>query len=215
MLVSSTEPLTLRRLGESSQKPEEWGVDFLWWAKKERGWAGVQRKEIKDLIASVRDGRMAKEVSQWGELAHVLLIVEGEINWAGGMMIAGDRASMTIAEWHGVLWRIQAAGAKVAWTRNIGETMQLIGEFEAWTKKDKHGSLASRPKVRSSWGRSATNREFGVHLLQSFPGVGRDRAENIWDQFDGVPLQWAVTIEELSSVKGIGPKTAKKMFSVL
>lgn len=214
-MVSSTEPLTLRRLGESSQKPEEWGVDFLWWMRHDRGWAGVQRKEIKDLIASVRDGRMVKEMGQWGELTHVLLIVEGEVHWTGGMIVAGDRASMTIAEWHGVLWRIQAAGAKVAWTRNIGETLQLIGEFEAWTKTDKHRSLAARPKVKSTWGRSATNREYGVHLLQSLPGVGRDRAERIWDHFDGVPLQWAVTIEELSSVKGVGRKTAEKMFSVL
>jgi ERCC4-type nuclease len=52
-------------------------------------------------------------------------------------------------------------------------------------------------------------------LLQSFEGIGPAAAEGIYDHFEGVPLEWSVTPEELQEIDGIGPKTAEKLMDSL
>ena len=59
MLVSPTERPPISELGESSSRPEKYGVDVMFLANG--AVVGVQRKAIADLVASARDGRLGKE----------------------------------------------------------------------------------------------------------------------------------------------------------
>lgn len=212
MLVSSTEPATLRALGTPHTKPEDWGVDFLWFAGKDHGWAGVQRKEMSDLIASIKDGRLGKELVQGTQLAYRLLVIEGTYPKLLNEHYVIDKwTKIPVAQWHGVLWKCQAEGWMVAHAHTMQDTAAIILMFREWTKRDKHSSLTTRPgPTKNTWGQRG-NKEYQRHLLMGLERVGPELADRILEHFGGVPWSWNVTREELMAVEGVGPKKADRM----
>lgn len=56
--------------------------------------------------------------------------------------------------------------------------------------------------------------EWGIHVIQSFDGIGPGVAGAIFDRF-GLPIQWTVTKADLESVPGVGKKRASKMWETL
>lgn len=217
MLVSSTEPPAFHTLGERSTIPEKYGVDFLWFKAGggQRGWCGVQRKEVKDLVASIADKRLAREVKQMRPLVHAMLVVEGRWDVVGDVVTVG-RTQARVALWDAVLWQVQQEGVKVSWSANTVDTMKLVARFQQWTMKARHTALAdTRGGVKvNSWGKH-TDEDFAVHLLCGLPGVGEKTARAVVTKFGGVPWAWTVTEDELCQVDGIGPTTARRMMGAL
>lgn len=210
MLISSTEPKTLRELGTSSTLPEKYGVDFMFVSRIGR--VGIQRKEINDLIGSLRDGRFSKELGQMRSLDLGIVMIEGTPQWSRDGFLLSVR-SFTQAQWDGVLFSIQAEGLWLVRTSGISETARSLLNLEKWLSKERHG-IRTRPKVQGEWG-TASNREWGVHILQGFPGIGVDTAGNIYDHFGGVPLRWDCGRDDLQEVKGVGKGRAEKMIRSL
>lgn len=200
-------------MGDLSTLPEKYGVDFLWFHK---GWCGVQRKEVKDFAASLRDGRLGREVAQMGPLRSRLLIVEGTMQQVGATVVYRNQNLMPLSQWQASLWGLQAEGIMLMFTHNKAETAMAVDAFERWTKKDRHTALAkTRDSVKvNSWGK-ATDRDFQIHMLTGIPGVGRGTAEAIVDHFGGIPVTWTVTEEELCQVPGIGKVKAQRMVNAL
>ena len=71
----------------------------------------------------------------------------------------------------------------------------------------------TRPKPQTVWG-NRNDRDFGIHLIQSFDGIGPGVAGAIFDKF-GVPLKWTINLDDLESVPGVGKKRAAKMWRTL
>lgn len=215
MLVSPAEPAAVRALGRTSMVPERFGFDVMWWAAGAR--VGVQRKEVKDLRASVDDGRLAKELRQ-AECAAVsrkVLIVEGSVRFDDqGRMQGRYTGRWTRAMWNGVLWGMWNAGWWVHPTANIRETCEALEMLEKWTQKERHGSLAARAsKVPSIWGTRPSDREYATWVLEGIDGVGAELAGRIYDTFGGLPVQWAEGVDEqwMEMVPGIGKIKARKI----
>jgi DNA excision repair protein ERCC-4 len=208
--VSSTEPKILRELGTASTLPEKYGADFLMVTRI--GLVGVQRKEVSDLIASLQDGRLSKELGQMRSLALGVVIIEGVPQWSRDGYLLSAR-SFRKSQWDGVCFSIQAEGLWLVRTSGVSETASSLASLESWLSKERHG-IRTRPKANGAWG-TADNREWGIHLLQSFPGIGADTAANIYDYFEGVPLIWLVNALQLQEVKGVGRGRAEKMFESL
>lgn len=211
MLVSPTEPRELRELGTVSTLPEKHGADFMFASMV--GTVGVQRKEVNDLIASLHDGRLGKELGQLNSLDLGVLIIEGSPHWSRDGFLLSAR-SFTKTQFLGVLFSVQAQGLWCMNSANLLESGQLLISLEKWLSKDRHGLIRNRPKAKGEWG-TANNREWGIHLLQSFNGIGPEVAARIYDSFDGVPLAWTVTKIDLQAVKGVGKVRAEKMISAL
>ena len=220
MLISPTEPSRLLTLGPRpirSSLPETYGVDFLWRAKD--GWYGVQRKEFTDLIASLHDGRLGKEIIQMGGLAWKALIIEGQPNWStnGELLSQNSKAHpFTIKQYWGICSGLQEQGIWVYATEYLDDTADLLSYLETWTAKEKHGSLISRPGPNSisTWGK-ANQRDYGIYFLMGLPGVGYELAGRIYDRFGCVPAKWTVGIGDLMQVSGIGKKKAETIFECL
>jgi ERCC4-type nuclease len=193
--------------------PEKYGVDFLWFAK---GWCGVQRKEIKDFAASLRDGRLGREVAQMGPLRHRLLIVEGVLEQIGSNVVYRNQTLMGLSHWYAALWGLQDNNIMLMSTRNKAETAMAVATYEHWTKKDKHTALTkTRNNIKvNSWGK-ATDRDFQIHMLTGIPGVGRGTAEAIINHFGKMPVTWTVTEEQLCQIAGIGKVKARRMIEAL
>jgi ERCC4-type nuclease len=212
LFVSSTErPAFTKHLPEHrlSTLPERYGCDVLWNVKGE--WWGVQRKELGDFIASVLDGRMAKEVGQMKQTPMPHVVIEGRVSFSQGVLVWSSWGQeVTESQWHGMLWSLQYAGVTIGFTGGMRETAGYVTRMIAWSEKGNHTSMNRRPGPVGKWGK-ATSREFGEHLLMGLPGVGPELAGRVMDRFGRVPWKWDVSEEELMSVDGVGRQKAKTM----
>lgn len=213
MLVAPSEPKVFKTLGPSSKVPEMFGADFL--ISTPMGMVGVQRKEISDLIASLHDGRLAKEMGQLRRCSLAVLIVEGRLKWStDGVLMGRDYGQPWTRSAHRNLLRsVQSQGVWVESTDDTADTVVAILELKDWTSK-KHDSLARRPGPTSPWGK-ADSREWACHFMQGLEGVGPELAKKIVEKFGRPPLQWTVTADDLMSIDGVGPKKAKQMMEAL
>lgn len=214
MLVSPTEPSELRRLGKTSLVPEQYGADFLF-ASTEFGLVGVQRKELSDFVASVQDGRLGKELGMMKRLGLALLVLEGRALWTNDGLATWTSTRWRATQHLGTLWSVQLSGCWVSTTTSVQETSTLISAFTRWTAKPRHIALESRPgPAADEWGKVG-NREWAIHLLQGFRGIGPTHARNIYEHFGSVPLVWSVGLLDLVEVPGIGAGTAERLMDAL
>lgn len=212
LLVAPTEPKALRDLGKVSLATEENGVDIMWASRG--GLWGIQRKEVGDLLSSVTDGRLSKELAQMQAIEQAILVVEGRLHWTGEGELLGEYGNMTRRGFHGMLWSVRQRGVWVEFTTNLEHTMDVVRWLADWSRKERHSGLRNRPGPQTTWGH-ITDREWGIHLLCGMDGIGPGMAAAIFDHFGSVPMKWTVTPEELQQVKGIGPKRAGQMVRAL
>lgn len=211
MLVSPTEPRELRAVGTVSAVPEMYGVDYLAFVPGV-GKVGVQRKEIGDFVASVRDDRLSTEVAQSRSLDLRMLIVEGTVEWTNDGVLLGPRSGFTRAQYLGILWNLQSEGFWITFTRSTTETTECLLLFTRWVAKEKHSTLTARKKPPRNMYGTRGSEDWQIHVLQSFPGVGYERARAVVEFYGGLPLEWTGT---LTDVPGIGPRLSGKLGSLL
>lgn len=211
MLVSPAEhDPRLAALGSSSLLTEENGVDFMWGSEAAGGLVGVQRKEFKDFVSSVGDGRLQREVAQMAPLKMALLIIEGRPRWTLDGELVDRWARMTRMQMFGLTWSLMLRGIMVSYTDDIAGTVDAIRGFEVWSKKEKHDGLDRRPGPQGKWGH-ATSTDFQLHMLQGLPGMGPRMAKVVLAHFGGVlPIAWTVDINELLAIDGVGVGRARK-----
>lgn len=217
LFVAPSEPAKLRELGEVSMLPEERGVDFLWRAQGR--WWGFQRKELKDLMASLNDGRLRVDIAKMkGNVECPMIVVEGTISFTteGELILGGPWGQRwTVQQWDGLLLSIAHSGVALTWVRTQDETRKWIATYRRWSDKEKHTSLLQRPGPNGdSWGRLG-NRDYGIHLLSGLPNVGPELAGRIYDAFGTVPWEWTIGYMDLLSIRGIGKDRAIKLIEAL
>lgn len=214
-LIAPTEPKRIAQLGKVSSIPENHGADIMILARPIRGLFGVQRKEISDLLASITDGRLGKEIAQMQRLSLRALIIEGRMQWTNEGELMHDYHKISRAALRGLLYSIRSRGVWVEYTDSLQDTITTLETMHRWADKEEHTSLLSRPgPKKDGWGR-ISNKDWGVHILTSFPGVGTGTAQNIYEYFGGVPLSWQITEKDLMAVAGVGKVRAKKMIEAL
>lgn len=174
---------------------------------------GVQRKEVKDLVNSLHNGLLAKELAKMNALDLRILLIEGNWRWNtnGTSSAVNGWSKMQL---RGVIFSMQSQGFWTLLTDSREDTIESVSQLRKYLDKNNHSLIRSRPKATNSWGK-ATNRDWGIHLLQSFDGVAVGTAESIYDHFEGVPLCWTVTKEEMREVKGVGPKRAESLMEAI
>lgn len=213
MLVSPTEPKVLKQLGRVSSRPEKYGVDYL--LTSPLGLIGIQRKELSDLVASLKDGRLSLEIGQMRSLDVGIVLIEGRAQWTNdGYLLLAGRSSISRAQLLGLSWSMQLEGFWMGWSTTLNDTYEYLSMLSRWSQKKEHHGIGGRPKAKGVWGK-AENRDWGIHLLQSFPGIGKGTASEIYDYFGGVPMRWDCEMEELETVPGVGKVRARKMYEGL
>ncbi len=213
MLISPTEPQPLKDLGKVSSLSEKYGSDILMLIKDVR--VGVQRKKFpNDLMASLADGRLYDQIRKMSRLNHAVLVLEGHGQWTTDGVLMSEYA-FTRDQLHGLMLSMSFEfGVQIFQVRDMGETIQLLINMEKWLQKPDHTSLLRRPGPdKDSWNEKS-DRMDGIHLLQSFQGVGPKLAAAIYDHYEGVPMSWWETAY-LTDVPGIGKKKAKEMMEAL
>lgn len=212
IVISPSEPVAMRALGPSSPLPERYGVDVLFDAPP-IGRVGVQRKTFPDLLASLRDGRVARGVAAMAELELGVLVVEGEPAWGDeGYALPPAGGHLPETSWHreqyrSLLWSVQAQGIWVEHVPDVEGTVALVRSLERWARKPRHEARVRRPGPRAGLGA----RHAAVYLRQGLPGVGPRLADAIVSHFGGLPFTWRITPEELARVPGLGRVRARRL----
>lgn len=210
-MVSPAEPRELRALGKTSSEPEKYGADFLFFSKT-LGRVGVQRKEINDLIASLADDRLSREIPLLQTLDVAILLIEGRIEWTNEGLLLSVSSPFTKAQFLGITWSLQLNGLWTSYTGSTTETIDWLSLLNRWATKDRHTSLLRRSeKVRSEYG-MRDKRAWQIHIMQGFPGVGYQRAVAVINHFGGLPLAWTGNLAE---VDGIGETVTRRLGSLL
>lgn len=207
-LIAPSEPSIIKRLGRVSSIPEKHGADIFWHDPVIKGFVGVQRKEFGDLLNSVDDGRLAREVQQLQRTKVAHLIVEGKPKWTvDGQSMEKYHQRWTRAAYRSLLRSVQGRGIFVEHSDSMSDTVALVEEIRRWTNKGDHVSLDRRPKPRGDvWGR-ITDEAWACHLLQSIDGIGPKQASAIWTYFGSrLPISLTASADELKRVPGLGPK---------
>ena len=212
MLISPAEPRELRKLGNTSSAPEKHGADYLWYTKH-IGMVGVQRKEINDLIASLADDRLAREIPLLQRLDYAMVLIEGRVEWTDDGFLLTASSQFTRAQYLGILWSLSLSGLSTGFTNSQTETTEYLSLFYRWTLKERHTGLMRRAQKasRDEYGQR-TDRAWQIFVLQSFPGVGYERAKAIVDHYGGLPLAWT---GKLDDVPGVGEGTATRLGRLL
>lgn len=181
---------------------EKRGVDYLW--RGHGGWYGVQRKTADDLVASVQDDRLAREIGQMVSGVVLPMIgVEGRMrNWAG---------KVTEEAFEKMLLSVQYQGVAVRRCRDASDLYEWLCVMYEWSQRA-HSTGMVRPKPAGDWGK-VTNVHWQSHMLQGLPGIGPELANRIVETV-GNPLGLRVPIGDLAAVKGVGPKTIARIVEV-
>ncbi|MEM3646833.1 MAG: ERCC4 domain-containing protein [Thermofilum sp.] len=210
ILYSPFEPDEIKNLlagrGIPHRLTEQFGADFL---IPRRGFkVAVQRKTGSDLLASLEDGRLAREVALLKTAEVAVLVVEDVVPPPGSRYSKEQVRNLLRSVYH--------RGVRVEYTSSPADTVEALLEMERYYSKDDHLSLLTRPKTAAGndW-YIRTNREWAVFLLQGFPGIGPVLAGEIFDHFGRIPLAWDCTREELARVPGLGRRRTEKLWDAL
>jgi ERCC4-type nuclease len=202
MLVSPAEPKEFKELGVSSLVPERYGSDFLI-PSPMFGRVGIQRKEINDLVASIQDGRVEREIWQQKDLSQAIWLIEGRLEWTndGLLLSSAMNVRYTRAMHLGVLLSLQSYGSWILNSLSLPDSIVLLSLLNKWLMKEKHSSLLRRPGLKGQVGGDLTDRR--IHVMQGFPSVGYERAKKIVEKYEGLPFGMKEGVD-LTDVPGIG-----------
>ena len=190
------------------------GVDVI--ITTPRGLVGYQRKTLKDLFASLGDGRFAVELGQITTsrlLAYSFLILEYDDSRKTTDGLSYIEAPFTVDQLRTLSLKCILNSVPVLRSNDLADTVHVLLTSSRYIASNREG-LLHRPKpATDTWGRRS-NRDWGIHVLQSFPGIGPVTAGAIYDAF-GIPFTWSVTQQDLMTIPGVGKTTAVRLLHSL
>ncbi len=164
----------------------------------------IERKTISDFALSIIDTRLFKQASALTKSPfRCAFLVEGrgaEISEMGMTREALQGALISLS----LIFNIPVIRAL-----DKAETVRLLVYAANQLQRLRKGLFATNrytPKTR-------TGRQ--LHLLQSLPGIGRDRAKLLLEEFGTVEKCITADAETLMKIEGIGPKTANAIRNVV
>lgn len=164
----------------------------------------VERKTLRDLAASVVDGRLLSQASRMAasNLRPVLIIegVEQDLRGLGVRREAIQGALVAVSVVFGIA---------VLRARDIEESARLVSYVGRQVVAQAQGGLP-----RPGW-RPRGKRRRQIYVLQGLPGVGPRRAMNLLEVFGNVQAVITADANRLMEVEGIGPRTAAGIRAVV
>lgn len=214
MLISPAERPPITSLGSVSSLPEKFGSDILFHSPN--GLVGVQRKTITDLVASVRDNRLGRELQQLQQVPQRYLILEGSASWTPDGNLFSQHIQWTLRQQWGVESSIQSSGVSILRSRSATETCSLCEWLYERMQQEPHVSslLARGSAPKNGWGKR-TDEAYAVHFLSGIEGVSVVLAKRIYEAFGCLPLKWDCTREQLEAIEGLGRVKVDAIWRVL
>jgi Fanconi anemia group M protein len=166
------------------------------------GRVGVELKQVPDFVASIIDGRLLQQVRELKKnFERAVVIIEGEediysVRKVHANAIRGMLASIVLD-----------FGVPVLYTKNPKDTAGLLAVMaQREQNKERDFSLHER-KPHSA----KEQQEFFVSAL---PSIGIQTARLLLEHFETIKNLVNASREEITSIKGVGDKTADKLLNI-
>jgi ERCC4-type nuclease len=164
---------------------------------------GAERKQVKDFVASLIDGRIFPQLrSLKSAYSRPLLIIEGEnLLLTGGISreaLLGTMASILIDY-----------GVPIVSTKDEHETAALLMAIAR--REHDAGRI---PAIRGEKGSMSISERLQF-IVEGLPHVSGTLSQRLLSHFGSVERIVQASAEELAKVKGIGKGTAQEIFSTL
>ena len=160
----------------------------------------VERKTLRDLVVSIKDGRLFRQAYRLMESPlRSLMILEGsniDLNASGMHREAIQGALITLSVYLGI---------PLLRARDVNETARLMLYAARQGRAFANGAYPRHGK------RPRGKRRTQLHILQGLPGVGPERARRLLDAFGTVERVLTAHTEALSAIDGIGSNTAERI----
>ncbi len=155
-----------------------------------------ERKALTDLAVSIKDGRLFRQAYRLAQ-SHKrgIIILEGT-----GRDLASSHMRREAVQ--GALISLTVfLGIPLLRSRNLQESARLM-LYTALQNRAVASSALPRHGMRPRG-----KRKTQLHILQSIPGVGPERACTLLDSFGSVEAVLTASMEELLAIKGIGKQS--------
>lgn len=216
-LVSSNEWPRVKHILKDEGLSVNINFDFQMFTNS--GVVAAERKRTPgDLLASVTDGRLAKECLAMREEADFrFLISEGRIKYTeDGHVVDGKYPSHWTRTGIRNLFRSIrfVEEVDIEFSLNIPDTVQVLRELQGYFDNTSHGSFRARPSIKSDWP-VATYEEMYIYWIQGLPGISRIRAISIASRFGSPGELFAAAFEEWMNIPRFGKKTVGPIYQFL
>ena len=168
----------------------------------------IERKTFRDLVASIKDGRIFQQASRLSSASeHNLIILEGtsqDIKSTEMKREAIQGALICLS----LKFRIP-----ILRSLSPDETGKLM--IRAWQQlADLKNGKRHFPYRPASYKRNNKLKQ-QIFILQGLPGVGPAKAKMLLDKFGSLQAIFSASISELKKADGVGKYTAEQICSVL
>jgi ERCC4-type nuclease len=162
----------------------------------------VERKTPVDLVSSVRDGRLWRELDKMKSSGLVsYLLVEGPLSLIERFT---DWSQSSVA---GLLVSVSDGwGVPVLWAPSQPWTVSYLLSMARRARREEKRSYPLRVVPKR-----AEPREAMLAVVEGLPGVGPERAEALLKKFGTLSALFSASAEELEQVEGVGEKTARRL----
>jgi len=217
LIITSNEPQKIKDLFVGwIEMPMHF--DFMLYTNK--GTVGIERKAVpSDLIASVDDGRLRKElIAMREECDFQVIMLHGIMRFdSNSQLILGNkrRSRWTRTGIRNLRRTLEwVEGCYVEQVPNDRELVEAIEDLQYYLDKGKHLSLKGRPGIQRDW-ILPTKVERVLHFYDGIPGIAPVRAKALALAFPEPMSIYEASIDNIAGVQGIGKPTAKKIYNFL
>lgn len=219
VVITTNEPKRIRELFlDRIEVPMNF--DIILYTKA--GAIGIERKKVPDdLLSSVTDGRLNREILAMREETQIqIVLLHGKMkfNKDGSLKTWRNRpqrygwTKKGITNLKRTLRYVE--GLYIEEAINNKELVQVINDLQIYFDQKYHLSIKSRPRIETSW-MIPTHAERIVYFYSGLPGIAIVGAKKLYDHFSN-PLQlYEASIEDLMQVRGIGKAMATGIYNFL
>lgn len=167
------------------------------------GVVGVELKKVPDFVGSLIDGRLIEQVKELKRnFEKAILIIEGEedifaVRKVHANAIRGALASIVLG-----------FGVPVLYTKDSQDTAALLAVM---AKREQQGD-SKEYSLHTSKPQSIKEQQ--EYLVSAMPSIGLGTARILLEHFGSIKALVGASEEQITSVKGIGKITAKKLVNV-
>ncbi|MCH7401069.1 ERCC4 domain-containing protein [Belliella kenyensis] len=172
----------------------------------------VERKSISDFCISLKDGRFFKQAAKLSNSnIPACIIIEGRKNVLKGIGFSKN-ALQAILLSVSLIFKIPVLRSK-----SQEETVKIMLQSFRQLTKDRLADYKFNPRWKPKFNRQKSDKflKQKVHILEGFPGIGADKAEQLIKHFGSLQHVFNAPESELLKVVGIGKSTVEKMKMIL
>ncbi len=218
VLITTNEPKAIRELFvDRIEVP----MPFDGKLYTENGVVGLERKKVPgDLLSSVADGRLAREIlTMREECQFMVILLHGKVRYrSDGTVNTGRRRwgrSWTKKGLRNLYRTLQVVeGCYLEYPENNRELVECVNEIQAYFDTTDHFSLKGRPSMKTDWV-VPTRTERVRYFYDGLPGIGIISAKSLCSRFPSPLNLYQASVEQIMEVKGFGKPSALQVYNFL